>query len=121
MELLTAVLPSINIHQIKTWIRKCISGYNSNTKKEETFQIVRQSGSRHLNLQDIPKEKLLNCKICKQSPIILPSSGGCGHYFCYYCLAGNIEAVGGDNFPCPVCGIHLNKENLITLSSVTKS
>ena len=81
---------------------------NSHYNEKKPLQLS-ESFSKH-NMTS--KENSLQCQICKESPIILPTSGGCGHYFCYYCIASNLEAVGDEGFTCPVCSKYLKKDNM---------
>ena len=118
IELLTSVLPSINIHLIKTWVKKTIGINNASYNNEKTLHTDVQYKDSNRKHNIIQKQPLLECKICKESPIILPSSAGCGHYFCYYCIAANLGAVGDEGFACPVCGMYLKKEKMNLPTSV---
>ena len=92
LELVTSVLPSINIPFIKTWLQNKYNFYIAKKDEKEKSTIRHMSGERNENFNKISNEVLKECKMCKQSPIILPSTGGCGHYYCYYCISGNLEA-----------------------------
>jgi len=118
LELVTSVLPSINVPFIKTWIQNKYKFYIANKDEKEKFDILHMRGERKENLNGISAEVLKECKICKQSPIILPSTGGCGHYYCYYCISGNIVASSEKFFLCPECNFPLTKENLCFQTSV---
>ena len=112
LELVTSVLPSINVPFIKTWIQNKYKFYIANEDEKEKFVIQNITGEKIENFDKISNEVLKECKICKQSPIILPSTGGCGHYYCYFCISGNIEAASEKSFLCLVCNFPLTKENL---------
>ena len=112
LELVTIVLPSINIHLIKSWIQNKFKTFVSNNNEENTFEVRHGSGERNENVTRASKKMMLHCTICKQSPMILPATGGCGHYFCYYCICGNLEANMGSTFSCPECNAQLTREKL---------
>ena len=118
LELVTSVLPLINVPFIKTWIQNKYNFYIANKDENEKFVIRNMTGERKENLNKISNEVLKKCKICKQSPIILPSTGGCGHYYCYYCISGNLEASSEKSFICPECNSPLTKENVCFQTSI---
>ena len=111
-------MPAINIHFIKSWIQSRIAKYTSTTKNEKKTVVHHNLGESLNSFSDISRDILENCIICKQSPIILPTSGGCRHFFCYYCIAGNVEAASGGSYQCPKCEASLTKENLCSHTSV---
>jgi len=112
LELVSSVLPTVNIHFIKSWFQSRIAKYISTAKDEKKIAIHHNLGETFNSFKDISREILDNCIICKQSPIILPTAGGCRHFFCYYCIAGHVEATSGGSYQCPKCGAPLTKENL---------
>ena len=111
-------MPTINIHFIKSWFQSRIATYISTAKDEKKIAVHHNLGESLNSFNDISREILENCIICKQSPIILPTTGGCLHFFCYYCIAGNVEAASGESYQCPKCEAPLKKENLCFHTSV---
>ena len=112
LELVSSVLPTINIHFIKSWFQNRIAKYISTSKDEKKIAVHHKLGESLNSFNDISREILRYCMICKQSPIISPTAGGCRHFFCYYCIAGNVEAATGGSYQCPKCEAPLTKENL---------
>ena len=113
IELLTSVLPTINIHELKSWIVKKL-------KVNHATQEKMPDGQRAL----FPKRATGTvgdfhyCEICRKSPVILPCTSGCEHNFCYYCIAANLDAVGQNGeFLCPACGVYLKKNLLVFLTA----
>ena len=113
IELLTSVLPTINIHELKSWIVRKVKLNNTPQKKL-------QSEHREL-FQKTPTDTVGDvyyCEICRKSPVILPCTSGCEHKFCYYCIAANLDAVGENGeFLCPACGVYLKKNLLVFLTA----
>ena len=103
-------MPSINIHLVKSWVKNKLKKFILSNNEENTFEVGHGSGKRNEKLNQASKEMMLHCTICKQSPMILPATGGCGHYYCYYCIAGNFEASTGSTFCCPECNSQLKRE-----------
>jgi hypothetical protein len=58
------------------------------------------------------RKELVNQKECCfcLSELVIASKANCKHYFCYYCLAANIEA--DPEFICPVCKVNLSAEHI---------
>ena len=95
-----------------------MNGYQSNERKGNNVQNVSKTGGIEFSdFSRMAKDELILCKMCNQSPMTLPTSAGCGHFFCYYCIAGNIDAVAGEGFSCPVCDFLLKKKNICLHSS----
>lgn len=72
--------------------------------------------------QDVGEKKIKRadvlspCGYCEKTPV-LPSHPGCGHVYCYYCLAANLEA--DRNFSCLVCG-HMSSDGKLILVTGSK-
>ena len=93
MEMLAFILPLINVAKIKNFFSKWIPSF----KQKDTFDRINQS----------------QCCFCKNE-IICAATSNCGHNFCYFCLASNLEA-DKTNFLCPVCKTHLTSVKLLKL------
>ena len=110
VEFLSSAIPSVDIHRLKYWIYNTVTGWFSNTPRNTDSKIISQSRKGYGGPEQIPRNKLLRCNICKQSPIVLPTAAGCEHYFCYYCITATLISTSGEDFLCPDCKSQLKKE-----------
>jgi len=86
MEILGLVLPIINFRKIKRLYKRVLFGPNS-------YEMTAQ--------RSIKLTPNSTCVFCGERPT-LPHHIGCGHVYCYYCIAANILT--DSNFNCIVCG-----------------
>ena len=110
VEFLSSAIPSVDIHRLKYWIYNIVTSWISNKPKNTSSNIISHTGKGHGDPEKIPRNKLLRCNICKQSPIVLPTAAGCDHYFCYYCITATLISTSGEDFLCPDCSSQLKKE-----------
>lgn len=82
-EFLFFVLPYVNFFAMRNWFRTIL--YN-------TLNYKTTWSSTSGNLE--------SCALC-QTPPILPQLARCGHIYCYYCIAANVQA--DNKFPCTIC------------------
>ena len=113
IELLTSVLPTINIHELKSWVVKKLKLNHATNEKLPSEQRALFRKRPTGTVGDV-----YYCEICRKSPVILPCTSGCEHMFCYYCIAANLEAVGENGeFLCPACSVYLKKNLLVFLTA----
>ncbi|XP_076053629.1 peroxisomal biogenesis factor 2 isoform X1 [Oratosquilla oratoria] len=83
-DLLTFILPLINVERFHAAIKKCLPGSSESSEEETELDVLHFS----------------TCSFCNQPPV-LPHSYGCRHIACYYCIRSNFALAPA--LTCPLC------------------
>jgi len=99
VELLAFIVPLINVHKLRAFLRKMMGSKGGPTKRNLTSEST-------------------NCAICNSAAIMPSVTSSCEHIFCHYCASANAKA--NPDFECPECGVHLSQIKPMKLGSVTE-
>ena len=77
------VLPLMNLPLVRNWLKKTLQKYN----------LLPSQVGRSVSAVN-------RCSLCNERPV-QPQLSNCGHVYCYYCIAANVEA--DPEFPCSLC------------------
>lgn len=80
-EFIFFVLPLVNFPLLRNWLKKNLQNWKLLNQHSSTYSANR-------------------CSYCEELPV-QPHVASCGHVYCYYCIAANVEA--DTQFPCSIC------------------
>lgn len=97
-ELLSFVLPLVNIVKIENFLKRIIHGESGKISKPQRLNLP-SPGTRS------PSD-FSSCAVCNEPPVNTREIG-CTHCFCYYCVMVKMLADPDSGFSCPQCDFHI--------------
>lgn len=109
-DILIFFVPLINYRRFYNAIARFGKRIRQRLSKTKDEEVSTQGADKVIRKADVSAP----CAYCEQVPPVLPCHLGCGHVYCYYCLAANLES--DPNFACLICGYLKSDRCLILIS-----